>query len=117
MSNQLTDVEAQLLLDQSNRRAKLLKTVQGSFLGYLSSYVILGSLGLLGGEIVLILLLGLTIGRVEDLISAIVLVVLISTVLVPIYVVNKRMDALVALLREDGILRDMLPGAKHSEKA
>ncbi len=116
MSNQLTDVEATFLLDQSNRRARLLKTVQGSLLGYLFSYLILSSLGALGAWMLISILAQVIWGVEEDFVSTLLLLALILTVITPIYVVNKRMDALVALLREDGLLQNAPAVAKLIDK-
>lgn len=110
MSSQLTDVEAKFLLDQSNRRAKLLRTVQGSFLGYLFSYWILGSLSALGA-LILISILAQAMFKVEED-STILSLVLVSTIIIPAYVINRRMDAMVALLREDGLLQSVPPATK-----
>jgi hypothetical protein len=117
MPDRLTDVEAKFLLDQSNRRAKLLKTVQGTFLGYLCSYIIYGSLGGLGA-VMLISILVQAIWRVENSISTSLSLAPIPMVTIAIYVLilNKRMDALVALLREDGALQSTPPVAKLLDK-
>ena len=118
MSNQLTDAEAKLLLDQSNRRARLLKTVQGTFLRYLSSHLLSGYLGVLGAWM-LILILERAIWKVEeDFTSSILSLALVSIAISAVYVVilNKRMNALIALLREDGLLQNAPPVAKLIDK-
>jgi len=52
------------------------------------------------------------LGADDDFTSTILLLALVSTIIIPAHVINRRMDALAALLREDGILRDTPPRVK-----
>ncbi|MCL5280065.1 MAG: hypothetical protein M1376_09180 [Planctomycetes bacterium] len=116
MSRELQELEDKLLFDELSRRLKLLAIVRRKhrrFEWYRLLFLIpLGVVGYIcvwnafnNDQIVALSLI------------AIVLFSLSGISGISGERVDARMDALVRLLQEDGILRDTPPGAKHSERS
>ncbi len=118
MPDRLTDAEAEFLFDQANRRARLLGVVQKTLPRYwwlLSATQQTTSVFIVA---TLILMLGQVIFRETDLISSLLPLAVFSIICIAINVaiLNKRMDALIELLREDGMLQSTPPVAKIPRK-
>ena len=109
MSDKLTDVKEEFLLDQANRRARLLGIVQETLPGYWS---LLPATQVITA-VMLMLILAQMISRETNLISFVLpLAILLIINIARVAILNKRMDALVELLREDGVLQGTPPVVK-----
>jgi len=110
VSKELQELEARLLCDKLNRRAKLLATVQR---GNLRSEWY--------GLIFLLLPCIYALVRQafdNDEALALLMIVVMMTAIIPIYLAtaNTRLDALVKILQEDGMLQGAPPVAKLPDK-
>ena len=116
MPDRLTDVKAEFLFDQANQRARLLGTVQKTHPRYWLLPTTQPTAVLVG--VMLVLMLAQVIFRETDLISSVMALAVLSIIGIAIDVatLNKRMDALVKLLREDGVLQSTPPAAKLLDK-
>jgi hypothetical protein len=110
MSDKLSSVKAELLLDQLNRRSRLLGIIQNTTSPRWWFWS-------LPGVLLVVLLFGTLewlLAREETFSSAILPLAVCSLVGIVdgIVTLHKRVDALVELLREEGILRDTPPVAR-----
>lgn len=112
MSDGLTDVEAKLLLHEVNRRAGLLRIVQNTAPRYWS----FRPAELLAGAVIAVLAHVLvrewTFSSFTFLLAACAIVGTARS----IAVLNRRVDALVKLLDEDGMLPTSPPNSKLRDK-
>jgi hypothetical protein len=113
MSRELQELEDKLLFDQIDRRLKLLAIVRGKhrcFEWYRLLFLIpLGVVAYFCGRN--------AFNNDQIVALSLIVIVLFSLSGISEERVDARMDALVRLLQEDGILRDTPPGAKHSERS
>ncbi|MCX5644509.1 MAG: hypothetical protein NTZ17_07460 [Phycisphaerae bacterium] len=110
MPDRLSDVKAEVLLDQLNRRTRLLGIVQNtaprqwSFWSLSAKLLIGAVLGVLTYVLVR-----------EETLSSFILMLVVCTIVgivEGVATLNKRVDALVKLLREEGVLQSTPPVAK-----
>jgi len=118
MPDRLTDVKAEFLLDQANRRARLLGIVQKTHPRYWSLLPTTRLITAVLVGVMLVLMLDQVIFRETDLISAVLPLAVFSIISIAsdVATLNKRMDALVKLLREDDMLQSKPPAAKLLDK-
>ncbi len=115
MSKELQELEDKLLFDEVDRRIKLLATVQGrhrhfDWYRFIRRLIFLSVLSVVADIFV-------WAGFNSDQIVALSLIVIVFLIWIDGATVDARMDALVRLLQEDGILRDTPLGVKHSESS
>ncbi len=112
MSMELQDLEAKLLIDKLNRRAKLLATIQrGNRRSEWGSLIFLLPLGFF-----VYTLIGQAFDNDEAL--ALWMIIVMMTAIIPTCAasVDARMNALIEFLREDGMLEGTPPAAKCVSK-